>query len=77
MSQNQHMGSEMGDSLGWVATVIIWVLACVAGALSIYRRRRTGELYPEHGFLIGAILMLALAPSVLLITHLVDRSASL
>ncbi|MDA0788018.1 MAG: hypothetical protein O2780_01020 [Proteobacteria bacterium] len=71
------MSTEMGDSLGWVAIVVIWVLACIVGALSIYRRRRTGEFYPEHGFLIGAILMLALAPSVLLITHLVDRSASL
>ncbi len=69
----------MADSASLMAATtiwVVWVLMCFAAALSIYRRRERGEFYQEHQFLILTILMLALAPSVLLITYFLTGSAS-
>lgn len=60
-----------------LAGVGLWVALLLVGAWRIYRKRRDGAFYTEHAFVIGSVLLLAIAPVVLVIVHFVDGAPSI
>ena len=57
------------------AFCVAWIVASLLAAVVLLRRRDSGRLLPEHGYRLGALLLLALAPATFLLTSWLSGSA--